>query len=217
MAGKLLVRPVVPDCALRRGKHRVRRRPHGEALVREDNFDVDAVGLVVLHPVGGVGAGFRADPVLALKAHDADAVRTVAFAIAPLHAVRVGLDARHAIAVLLVDALHPKVRRFVRMAVSRDHEVFLRVIDARGPAPALNAGRVQTPKVLFIDGDIIHSHFLASCAEFCMMEISVTEVRPTGNQGCGLIVPLPPLARSPQRQAFPLPSEFRSVWRYRWR
>ena len=153
---ELLPGPVVPHPALRIGEHRVRRRPHGEALVREDDLGVDAVALIVADAPFGVGAGLRAHPVLALEAHDPDAVRPVALAIAPLHAVLVGDDAGRALAVFLRQARGPQVRRLVGVAVGRDHVVFLRVAGARGARPAFVARRFQPPEVLGIDGDIVH-------------------------------------------------------------
>ena len=55
---------------------------------------------VVADAVCHVGTGARAHPVLAFEAHDAHAVGAIALAVAPLHALVVGDDARHALAVL---------------------------------------------------------------------------------------------------------------------
>jgi hypothetical protein len=81
-------------------EHWVRRRPHGETFVRENDFNVDAVALVVGKAIQGIGASLGTHPVFALEAHHTDTVWPVAFAITPLHAVVIGNDARRPFAVL---------------------------------------------------------------------------------------------------------------------
>src|SRR5580700_1575647 len=109
MRAVLFPRPLVPDLALRVGEHRIRRRPHRETFVRKDDLDVHAVAAVVANALLDDRAGLLAQPVLALEAHDADAIGAVAFAVAPLHALLVGDDAGHAFAVFGVDAGRPQI------------------------------------------------------------------------------------------------------------
>ena len=166
VGAELLPGPIVPHAALGVGEHRVGRRPHGEALVRKDDLDVDPVALVVLQPLGRIGAGLRTNPILALEAHHPDAVRAVAFAVAPLHALLVGDDARRALAILLGQARRPQVRRLVRVAVGRDHEVFAGILNARRALPALGARRIEAPEILVVyrnAPDVAHRCFLRSC------------------------------------------------------
>jgi len=99
MGAELLPRPVVPHAALRHGELRIGRRPHGEALVGEDQLDVDAVEVMVGEAADRIGAGLVARLILALEGRQAQPVGTMAFAHAPLHAVLVGDHARQALAV----------------------------------------------------------------------------------------------------------------------
>src|SRR4029450_13044810 len=105
-------------------------------------------------PPGRIGAAPLAQPLLALERVGAEPVRAVAFGDAPLHAVVVGDDLRHARPVLLVDPSGPEIVGLVGMAIRGDHEILPRIPGARGAGPAPCPGGVEPPAIGLVDDDI---------------------------------------------------------------
>jgi hypothetical protein len=127
--------------------------PHGKTLVREQHFAVDAVGGEVLQPFLGRLAGLIAQPVLP---------RTVrrgcgsdeTLGLLELFAFRVDADPWQAVVQVFRHPLHPEVVRFLHVAIGRDDEEFVRVVGPRRALPAVGAGRIETPRVVVVDGVI---------------------------------------------------------------
>ena len=83
VGAELLPCPVVPHPALRHGELRVGRRPHGEALVGEDQLDIDAVEIVVGQATERVSTRLVARLVLSFEGREPQPVRPVAFSDSP--------------------------------------------------------------------------------------------------------------------------------------
>ena len=165
-----LVRPAVPLAAHRHREHRVGRGPAQEALVREHQLDVDAVGVMRGEPFGHGAARRVAQHVLVVHARARDrggqalarvsarvgggvhpgglhALRAVALGDQPLRAVFAQLEVRNPRAVLGLDALEV-LARLDRVTVGGEHEVLIRVAGARRAGPARGARRLAPPEVV---------------------------------------------------------------------
>jgi hypothetical protein len=169
-AAEPVVGPAVPRPAHRVGEHRIGRGPAQQALVREDQLDVDAVARLVVEPLLDRQAALVAHVVLGLHAaldvlivlgllerllvlHGGrrgaalDQLRSVALGDHPLRAVVAALDAGDAVAVLRVDVLGQVRARLLGMAVGRHHVVLVRVAGVGRMRPAFGARSVLPPEV----------------------------------------------------------------------
>jgi hypothetical protein len=133
-------RPLVVRAAHRLAELRIRRGPHGEALVREQHFAIDAVGGEVLQAFFRCLSGLIAQPVFALERDVADADRPEPFGLLEFLAFRIDADSRQTVMQVFWHPLHPEVVRLLHVAVGRDDEEFVRIVGPRGALPAGDAG-----------------------------------------------------------------------------
>src|SRR5208283_1712966 len=167
-----LPRPVVPHAALRGAELDVLRRPHRKALVGEQDFGVDAVAGVILDALERIAPGVTAQPIFAtlggvLNIAGTHARFLVALDHHPLLAVLVDLDMRQTRLKFLVDALPPKAARLVAVAISRDHQIAIRIVGSGRTLPPRVTRSVQTPAVFLVDCGRFLIHLSCSPSARC--------------------------------------------------
>ena len=140
--------PVVPAAAASHGEFGVWGGPHRQALVREDDFGLHAVGFHVPQALFRGGAGGVAPPVFALQGSlEADACRAIALGDLPTLALLVNLHPRQPMGQLRIDAFGEKVVGLVGVAIRRHHEEFVRRARPGGALPSRVARRLPPPRI----------------------------------------------------------------------